>query len=993
MTAAAHAALPRPQPLAAGPDSESAQVLAAQLDQEVAEQLRVDLRRAAELAAQARELARRHPERAIRAYALRARGNVLWFQGQHRRAAAAQARAAALFSTAGKPVEAARALSSSIQPLILCGEYARARAAGRCAQRIFAAHGEATRLARLEINLGNIDHRQDRFPQALAHYQRAYDHLLALGPRPAAGGAARQADIEGIIAALHNIAMCSIVTNDYVRARQAHAQARQLCVDHHLPRGVIQADYNIAYLHYFRGDYARAIEMLRAAREAAQRLDDPYLAALCPLDLAEIYVELHLPGEAIDLAEDAERRFAALGMGYEAAKARASHGVALCQQGQGMAAAELFAQARAAFVREKNLVWPALMDLYCGIALHREGRWFEARRDAEAALAFFSAHPLPGRVLACRLLLAQLELDNGQLAAAREQARAARTAMDGREPPLLRQQARRLLGEIAERSGRPRAAARHYLAGQKILESLRGAIHGEELKISFLRQRLAVYENLAGLCADPAVAAELAPLGPVKELAWHCIEQAKSRALRDRVAAAGTAAGDGSGGEAPAAGAGGAPRSALVARIRALREDLQWYHHRLQAEQLAAEPAPAARLATLQQAAEQRERQFIRALRQLPATADAAGLGLDPQPVTIAAMQASLGPATTLVEFFRVREQILAAVLPPRGSLELVPLTLRARIQREMEGLRLQLSKFRLGPAYTAQFAAPLRRATEAHLAALYAELFAPLRGLLRTRELLIVPHEELHTLPFHAFHDGRGHLLDAYAIAYAPSATLYARPGAAGGAAASGAPLVLGVPDEQHPGIAAEAQAVAAQLPGARMHLGVAASREALAREGPNSRILHIATHGVFRPDNPLFSAIHLGDGPLQLHDLYALRLPAELITLSGCSTGLAAGDAGDERLGLARGLLAAGARNLLLTLWDVQDGSTAAFMQAFYPHLAAGATPAAALRAAMQAMRERYPHPFYWAPFQLLTTSPRCAQRMRPAQAGMPAPRRRFK
>ncbi|MGH9527566.1 MAG: hypothetical protein ACRD2F_12890, partial [Terriglobales bacterium] len=99
MTAAAHAALPRPQPLAAGPDSESAQVLAAQLDQEVAEQLRVDLRRAAELAAQARELARRHPERAIRAYALRARGNVLWFQGQHRRAAAAQARAAALFST------------------------------------------------------------------------------------------------------------------------------------------------------------------------------------------------------------------------------------------------------------------------------------------------------------------------------------------------------------------------------------------------------------------------------------------------------------------------------------------------------------------------------------------------------------------------------------------------------------------------------------------------------------------------------------------------------------------------------------------------------------------------------------------------------------------------------------------------------------------------------------------------------------------------------
>lgn len=1010
-------------PLATAAGDEAAIAAAAEWDAQAAGQLRVDLDRAAAMAEQARALARRHPGYAVRAYALRARANLRWFRGQHRQAAAAHFRAAALFTAAQMPVEAARTLSSSIQPLILCGEYGRARAAGRRAGRIFTAHGEALRLARLEINLGNIDHRQDRFPQALAHYQSAYEQLLALGGgaarRPPAragqaaasgGGAAAAPDVEGIIAALHNIAMCAIVVNDYGRARTAHAQARQLCLDHRLPRGVIQADYNIAYLHYFRGNYARAIEMLRAARQAARDLGDPYLAALCPLDLAEIYVELHLPAEALELAQDAGRRFAALGMNYEAAKAQTSQAIALCQQGQGLLAAEIFSQARAAFAGEKNLVWPALTELYRGIAWLGEERWFEARRDAENALAFFQAHPLPGRELACRLLLAELELRSGSVAAAREQARAARAAMTGHEPPLLRQQACRLLGEIAERCGQPLQAARHYVAGQKILESLRGAIHGEELKISFLRQRLAVYENMAGLCADPATAAALAPLGAAAELAWHAIEQAKSRALRDRVAAQqnGGPAGSPEGGprtkggpaspaaQAPAgAMAQAAARSPLVARIRALREELHWYHHRLEAEQLAPEPPDPARLEALQRGAEQRERAFIRALRQLPAGAGAVQLGLDPAPVAMAQMQACLRPAATLVEFFRVREKIFAAVLPPHGALELMAVTYVPRVEREMQGLRLQLSKFRLGPAYAAQFAAPLQRATEAHLAALYQELIAPLRARLRTPELLIVPHEQLHALPFHALHDGRGHLLDAYTIAYAPSATIYARTGgwrgaarrrgggrSAAGGRRAGAPLaparaaaalVLGIPDERNPAIAAEARAVAAALPGARLYLGAAASRNALAQEGGGSRIVHIATHGVFRPDHPLFSAIRLGDGELSLHDLYALRLPAELITLSGCSTGLAAGDAGDERLGLARGLLAAGARHLLLTLWDVQDASTADFMQAFYPRLSAGQAPAAALRATMQEMRQRYPHPFYWAPFQLLATAAR--------------------
>jgi CHAT domain-containing protein len=73
-------------------------------------------------------------------------------------------------------------------------------------------------------------------------------------------------------------------------------------------------------------------------------------------------------------------------------------------------------------------------------------------------------------------------------------------------------------------------------------------------------------------------------------------------------------------------------------------------------------------------------------------------------------------------------------------------------------------------------------------------------------------------------------------------------------------------------------------------------------------------------------------GDSQLSLFDLYQLDLPAELVTLSGCGTGLNVVVGGDELLGLVRGLLYAGAQGVLVTLWDVNDQSTAEFMKLFY-------------------------------------------------------------
>jgi CHAT domain-containing protein len=116
------------------------------------------------------------------------------------------------------------------------------------------------------------------------------------------------------------------------------------------------------------------------------------------------------------------------------------------------------------------------------------------------------------------------------------------------------------------------------------------------------------------------------------------------------------------------------------------------------------------------------------------------------------------------------------------------------------------------------------------------------------------------------------------------------------------------------------------------------------------------------------MFSSVRMADSYMSLYDLYELRLPVDLLTLSGCATGLNVVAAGDELLGLTRGLLCAGAQSLLLSLWDVHDRTTADFMSAFYAHLGREREKGSALRAAMLETRARQPHPYFWAPFVLV-------------------------
>ncbi|MGB9121799.1 MAG: CHAT domain-containing protein, partial [Candidatus Angelobacter sp.] len=261
-----------------------------------------------------------------------------------------------------------------------------------------------------------------------------------------------------------------------------------------------------------------------------------------------------------------------------------------------------------------------------------------------------------------------------------------------------------------------------------------------------------------------------------------------------------------------------------------------------------------------------------------------------------------------------------------------------------------------------------LLEATQAHLEELYALLIAPIRNQLTAEHLIIVPHAFLHYLPFHALSDGKRYIIDDFSVSYAPSSSIFAVCQAKPLPAGNTETLVLAVPDVRAPFIEEEAHFVASAMGDARLFMGEQATEEQLRLHGPSSRFIHIATHGYFRQDNPMFSSIRLGNSLLSLFDLYQLQFDAELVTLSGCGTGMNVVIGGDELIGLVRGLLYAGAQTLMVSLWEVHDQSTAEFMRDFYEGYRATSHKANALRSAVLKLKEKHRHPYYWAAFALV-------------------------
>jgi CHAT domain-containing protein len=179
---------------------------------------------------------------------------------------------------------------------------------------------------------------------------------------------------------------------------------------------------------------------------------------------------------------------------------------------------------------------------------------------------------------------------------------------------------------------------------------------------------------------------------------------------------------------------------------------------------------------------------------------------------------------------------------------------------------------------------------------------------------------------------------------------------------------LLLGVSDEQTPRIHDEIRSLVGIFGDTTAFVDDAATAGALRLHSTAADVVHLACHGQFRSDNPLFSALLLADGWFTVREAYSLRLNNALVTLSACETGANVVAPGDELIGLARGFFSAGARSVLLSLWMVDDEATNQMMVDFYREVKAGSSLSTSLRAAQLRMLKEMPHPFFWSPFVLV-------------------------
>jgi CHAT domain-containing protein len=479
-------------------------------------------------------------------------------------------------------------------------------------------------------------------------------------------------------------------------------------------------------------------------------------------------------------------------------------------------------------------------------------------------------------------------------------------------------------GRIAEQEGQRQAAIDFYTNAVEVIERQRATINTEVNKVGFVADKQDVYRRLIALLLAEGQARS----------GFEYAERAKARALVDLLAGRSDYA----------------VRGTNAGRVRTTLA------------QLATAEAEARVQETTESVAETERRQTrsVSVGEQLRADAPELASLVTVTRVSAGDIQALIGPDETLLEYYYQGEDAYAFVLTRRDLVA---------VKLDGKELRNDIATLR------AAFETPGSLGAVDLAQRVYRRLFAGVAERIMTENVLLVPHGILHYVPFTALHDGTRYLIDRASVRVLPSASvlpyLARRP-----IPTTRRLLAFGNPalgDRRYDLKFAEEEAVsiAKTFTQSQVLLRNEATKDGFVRLSAGVSHIHFAGHGRFDSDAPMTSGLMLagvqpGAGLLSLGELYDLQLDADLVTLSACETGLGKVQSGDDVVGLTRGFLYAGVRSIVSSLWKVDDRATSTLMIRFYENLKI-MNKRDALRAAQRSIRGEFPHPFYWAAFQL--------------------------
>ena len=839
------------------------------------------------------------------------------------------------FLTLGKTHTAAATRVSKLIALSMLGRYEEAIECGLQAREVFLAYNDFHAAGKIEHNIGNLHFRRDRYHDAEIFQSAARARFAAL-------------DDQKQLATVNNcLANTHALLHKFKSAEDLFDQALQQAEAAAQPVTLAGIEGNIGLFALLQGRYDRALDFLERSRQRYTALGLTIQSILAEHEIADAYLELNLAPEALAIYERVIPVFAEHGMRAEQARAQAYRGRALMLLGRSKEAQRWLDEAQRLYKAEENSVGAALVVLTHAQLLYREGKFEGARMmaaQAEPALLISGSWQ---RLLLARWLRGEAERALGNLEPARKLLEETVRNAKLHGQPQIAERCFSSLGALALLEGNPTVAETNFKQAIDLTEELRAPIPGEDFRTAFFTSRLSPYHELAKLCLAEGDERAVEALG--------FTERAKSRTLADTLAGRIT----------PSPDARDDFETHLHAQAAKLREELNYLYnqmHRSVRGTVQIQPAYS-----LEHELLERERKLLEITRQLQHRSGNARTGQHGDLFSLAQLQTALDTDRALVEYTTIDDHLVAFVVTNEHIEVVRELGTEAEIVAEIEASRFQIDTLRYGSTRVRNHLPTLTARTKKHLRSLYDRLLRRIEPKIGDRHLVIVPHRGLYYLPFQALHDGESYLIERREVSFAPSALVLQQCLARAEPQFSTA-LLLGVADERIPGVDQELHALDHIFGRIDRYADEAATTEVLRANASRVDMIHLACHAQFRSDNPLFSALKLGDGWFTARDAYGLKLNCGLVTLSACETGMNAVAPGDELMGLARGFFSAGSPTVLMSLWTVDDEATMELMMSFYSELAMTKSPAGALRTAQTKLLKEKPHPFFWSPFVLV-------------------------
>ena len=837
------------------------------------------------------------------------------------------------------------------------GDLAEARRAFASALAVNREYGRGTAAATNLTNLANVatvggngEEAARLYGEALAIYRERGDRVDAAF-------------------VLRNMALLEMRRADYPRARSAMNEALSIYEITGPVADAVAARRELALIVAAMGDLQGALTDLRQAERSAVALrGSASLQAGLALARADLAVELNTLAEADREYVRAARLYRDANDEAGQLAAREGRGLLLLlRQDPDGAISEFEGVARSHANAGDQRAAAATM-LLTGYARAQRGDLVEARQTITRAItSLHSAGDVVGEALGLATL-GDVDIDRGQISIAESDFRAGLARLGTRVAPDVAWRLHAGLGETLQNRGAIGEAVSELRLAVGEIERTSNRILLEERRSAFLEDKWSVYSRLA-----------------LAELAQH--DDADAFATSERLRARQMLGLLARGRLAPTAADHSMRAEEQVLRSR-VDELTRAVLDGASTSSLRGANLSAASLDTVREELDSAQRAYSSLLLEMKDANPAYAHVVSAETVGWRDAATALAPDESLVEYLTTDSTTIAFVITKRGLTSVDLHVSRHALATLVDFARANLA--RPGdPAARSLWRAPLRR--------LYEELVAPLESQLQgVHRLTIVPHGELHYLPFAALvipgtrgSDGAREqfLVERYVLAYTPSVSVWLNRSAPRADSAGDRVLAFAPQAGVLPGSREEVAAIG-RVYGARATVltGAAASERAFRLAAPNAAIIHLATNGVLNKRNPLFSFVELApgngeDGRLEVREALGMSLHARLLVLSACQTAISSGALGDvptgeDWVGLVQAFLIAGASNVMGTLWPVEDRATARLSEGFYRALSTGLPEPEALAVAQRAaLRDgATSHPFYWAAFAIFAQRSAC-------------------